>query len=345
MSPQTTQQYYLTKVGSYKNFEIREVPVPQPKANEVLVKVHAVSLQYRDYAIATGSYNIGVQEDIVPCSDMAGEVISVGVDVKDWKAGDRVCANFATDHLSGPPTAEIAPDLSRWPGSWCTDTSTGRSLHTIPSHLTYAQAATLPCAALTAYNGLLGGANPLKAGDTVLVQGTGGVSIFALQFAVASGATVIATSSSDEKLKLVQKWGAKHLINYRTTPDWEKEVLRITNGKGVDHVVEVGGAGTFAKSLASVRYGGNIALIGFVTGGDSRSDIIIPVFSKAIDVRGIYIGSVAQFKDMIRLIEANPEKTIPVVDKVFPFEDAVGAYAHLESQKHVGKVVIEVAKA
>ncbi|KAJ3541547.1 hypothetical protein NMY22_g3847 [Coprinellus aureogranulatus] len=347
MSPQTTQQYYLTKVGNYKNLEIREVPVTQPKANEVLVKVHAVSLQYRDYAIATGSYNIGVQEDIVPCSDMAGEVIAVGTDVKEWKEGDRVCANFATDHLSGPPTAEIAQTSlgGQAPGVLTQYRPfPAHSLVRIPDHLTYAQASTLPCAALTAYNGLTGGANPLKAGDTVLVQGTGGVSIFALQFAVASGATVIATSSSDEKLRLVQKWGAKHLINYRTTPDWEKEVLRITGGKGVDHVVEVGGAGTFAKSLASVRYGGNVALIGFVTGGDSRSDIIIPVFSKAIDVRGIYIGSVAQFKDMIRLIEANPEKTIPVVDKVFPFEDAIGAYAHLESQKHVGKVVIQVAE-
>ncbi|KAJ3526508.1 hypothetical protein NMY22_g10135 [Coprinellus aureogranulatus] len=344
MSPQTTQQYYLTKVGSYKNLEIREVPVTQPKANEVLVKVHAVSLQYRDYAIATGSYNIGVQEDIVPCSDMAGEVIAVGTDVKEWKEGDRVCANFATDHLSGPPTAEIAQTSlgGQAPGVLTQYRSfPAHSLVRIPDHLTYAQASTLPCAALTAYNGLTGGANPLKAGDTVLVQGTGGVSIFALQFAVASGATVIATSSSDEKLKLVQKWGAKHHINYRTTPDWEKCLAGYLPpfsplSPFLQPRLAVSPVSRLLLLEARVRYGGNVALIGFVTGGDSRSDII--------DVRGIYIGSVTQFKDMVRLIEANPEKTIPVVDKVFPFEDAIGAYAHLESQKHVGKVVIQVAK-
>ncbi|TEB33908.1 zinc-binding alcohol dehydrogenase [Coprinellus micaceus] len=348
MAPQTSKEYYLPKQGSYKDFQTRDVPVPKPKANEVLVRVHAVSLQYRDLAISKGSYDIGRRENIVPCSDMAGEVVSVGIDVKDWKAGDRVCSNFSTELVAGPPTPEtVAASLGGQADGVLTQYKVfpAYSLVKIPSHLNYVQASTLPCAAVTAYNALLGGSNPLKAGDYVVVLGTGGVSIFALQFAVASGAIVIATSSSDEKLKVAAKLGARHLINYQKTPNWEDEVEKITGGRGADHVVEVGGAGTLLKSLASVRLGGNVPLVGFIAASDTKDDsTVFTIITKAIDLRGVCVGSVAQFKDMNRLIEAHPDKTVPLVDKVFAYDDVISAYAHLESQKHVGKVVIEVAK-
>ncbi|KAF8154227.1 alcohol dehydrogenase superfamily protein [Crassisporium funariophilum] len=344
--PTKTREYRLPEIGTYKSLTIGERELQKPRANEVLVKVHAVSLQYRDLAITLGTYPVG-GSNLVPCSDMAGEVLSVGEEVKKWKKGDRVCANFSTDHIYGDTNPEIIKtSLGGQSPGVLTEYRTfpSHSLVSIPAHLSYEQASTLPCAALTAYNALYGPI-PLKSGDTVLVLGTGGVSMFALQFAVASGATVIATSSSNEKLKIAAKLGAKHLINYKEKPQWDKEVLKLTNGVGVDHVIEVGGEGTLPKSISSVRIGGGIHVIGFISKeSSSSSDIVMQSISKALVIRGIYIGSVAQFIDMNRLIEANPDKTKPVVDKVFPFEDAVKAYAYLESQKHVGKVVIRVSK-
>ncbi|KAF9484186.1 NAD(P)-binding protein [Pholiota conissans] len=344
--PTVTHEYNLREIGSYKNLEIKHASISKTKANEVLVQVHAVSLQYRDLGISLGFYPVG-KPGVVPCSDMAGEVVGVGEDVTGWKKGDRVCANFSTDHIYGDTTEDIiATSMGGQSPGVLTQFRNfpAHSLVRIPDHLTYEQASTLPCAALTAYNALHG-PNPIKAGDIVLVQGTGGVSMFGLQFAVAAGATVIATSSSNEKLKIAQEYGAKHLINYKETPDWDQEVLKITNRRGVDHVVEVGGQGTLGKSINAARIGGSIHIIGFLSGNaTSPGDIIVPTLSKALIIRGIYIGSVAQFKDMVRLIEANPDETVPIVDKVFEFENAIDAYAYLESQKHVGKVVIRVSK-
>ncbi|PIL25831.1 hypothetical protein GSI_11584 [Ganoderma sinense ZZ0214-1] len=214
---------------------------------------------------------------------------------------------------------------------------------TILEALSYEQASTLPCAAVTAYNALLGGSRKLKGGDTVLVQGTGGVSIFGLQLAVASGATVIATSSSDKKLEIAKKLGAKHLINYKTTPNWEEEVLKATDGRGVDHVLEIGGAGTITKSAKSMAFGGNLAVIGFVARPGDVSMLPMLVLGRASNMRGILVGSRTQFEDMNRLIEAVNLK--PVVDKTFGFEHLRDAYGYLESQQHVGKVVVKVAKA
>ncbi|EPQ55973.1 NAD P-binding protein [Gloeophyllum trabeum ATCC 11539] len=342
--PTTTREYRLPKYDGYHNLTIKEATLPPPKANEVLVKIIAVSLQYRDLMVSKGQYPLGHKDNVVPGSDMAGEIIAVGADVAGFKKGDRVCANFALDHVYGDVNEQIkntglgAPidgvltEYRNFPA---------HSLVHIPAHLSYVEASTLPCAALTAYNAL-NGPTPLKAGDTVLVQGTGGVSIFALQLAKASGATVIATSSSDAKLKVAKELGADHLINYKQTPDWEKEVLRITEGRGVDHVVEVGGPGTLMKSLASVRYAGWVHVIGFVAGAGDTSNAPVVALSKAAMIRGILIGSRDQFEAMNRLIVANKLK--PIVDKVFSFEEAQEAYAYLESQKHVGKVVIKVAK-
>ncbi|KAK1230827.1 hypothetical protein PQX77_006067 [Marasmius sp. AFHP31] len=344
--PKTTREYYLQEIGSYKNLKLREAPLQPPKSFEVLVKVHAVSLQYRDLAISLGKYKRGSPPELIPCSDMAGEIIAVGEDVKGWKEGDRVCANFAADHVHGDLTAEIQRTghggqihgvLTQY------KVFKPHSLVKVPDHLSFEEASTLPCAALTAYNALWGPV-PLKSGDTVLVQGTGGVSIFALQFAVVSGATVVATSSSDEKLKIAKKLGAKHLINYKETSEWDKEALKLTDGRGVDHVIEVGGLGTLDKSMSAVKYAGWVHTIGALSGaGEGHGNVIMQTISKAFSIRGIQIGSVAQFEAMNRLIRANPEGTRPVIDKVFPFEEVVEAYAHLESQAHVGKVVIKVA--
>ncbi|KAF9480687.1 NAD(P)-binding protein [Pholiota conissans] len=344
--PTTTRRYVLTELGSYKNLTLQEAPVPKLKANDVLVKIHAVSLQYRDLMIAGGKYPIAKRPpNLVPCSDSAGEVVAIGEEVQNWKVGDRVCANFATGHLYGPTNPAIqSTSLGGQAQGVLTEYRAfpSESLVAIPQYLSYEEASTLPCAALTAYNAL-NGPVPVKAGDSVLVLGTGGVSTFGLQFAVASGATVIATSSSDEKLKVFSKLGAKHVINYNKTPDWEQEVLKFTNGEGVNHVIEVGG-GTISKSVTSARFGsGQIHVIGFVAQGSGEPNFVLSLIRSAVTFRGIQIGSVAQFKDMIRLMEANPEVTKPLVNKVFPFDQAIDAYVYLESQKHVGKVVIKVA--
>ncbi|KAF8998123.1 zinc-binding alcohol dehydrogenase [Cyathus striatus] len=341
--PSVTREYQYTQLGSYNNLAIKVEKVQKPRATDVVVKVHAVSLNYRDLMIANKAHPaVTSEKGFVPCSDMAGEIVAVGEDVKEWKVGDRVLANFSTDHIFGDTNPEIQ------------NTSLGgqakgvlTEYRTFPAHLrhlSYEEASTLPCAAVTAYNALLGGNKPLKAGDYDPVQGTGGVSIFALQFAVASGAIVIATSSSDDKLKLAAKLGVKHLINYRKTPNWDEEVNKITNGKGVDHIVEVGGNGTLPRSINAIRVGGSVSVVGAVSrdmGNDEN--FVFSIIRKAVVVRGIYVGSVNQSRSKNQMISANPDATRPVVDKVFSFEQAVQAYAHLESQKHIGKVVIKVS--
>ncbi|KAF8195343.1 alcohol dehydrogenase superfamily protein [Mycena galopus ATCC 62051] len=344
--PTKTRQYSYPQVSGSSSLVQEEVPLPPPKANEVLVKTHAVSLQFHNILVARGIYNGNFPDNLVPCSDMAGEIITVGAEVKGWTRGDRVAANFMLDKLHDEQTVEIAATaLGGAVHGVLTEYRTfpAHSLVAIPDHLSYEEAATLPCAALTAYNALLSGFEPLKAGDTVLVQGTGGVSIFALQFAVASGAAVIATSSDDEKLKIATKLGAKHVINYKKTPNWDEEVLKFTNGVGVDRVLEVSGNSTLRRSIGSLRIGGSIDIIGTRGGrGVHPVDIFFPSIYKGVKFRGIFVGSVAQFKNMNKLISANPETTRPINDKVFAFEDAKAAFAYLESQAHVGKVVIKV---
>ncbi|KAJ7082693.1 alcohol dehydrogenase superfamily protein [Mycena belliarum] len=345
--PTTTHQYSYPELGSYDNLVLNEVPRAAPKPHEVLVRTRAVSLQFRDLLIANRQYPSPVVPNLVPCSDMAGEVIAVGEDVKTWKAGDRVCANFFLDKLNDEQTPET--DASALGGAVhgvLTEYRTfpAHALVAIPSHLSYEEASTLPCAALTAYNALLCGYAPLKAGDTVVVQGTGGVSLFALQFAVASGATVIATSSSDDKLKAAKEHGAAHIINYRTTPDWDREVLEITGGVGADRVIEVAGNATLQRSINSVKLGGSIDIIGLLGGaGDVPPvDIIVPTIFRSLKIRGLYVGSVPQFHNMNKLIAANASTTRPIVDRVFPFAEAKAAFAYLASQAHVGKVVIKL---
>ncbi|TFY58949.1 hypothetical protein EVJ58_g6092 [Rhodofomes roseus] len=328
--PTTTREYRLLKPEGFDKLTLTEASIRTPKSTEVLVKVHAVSLQFRDLVIAKGQYPLGQKDNVVPGSDLAGEILAVGDSVTGW---GRDTTDAIKNTGLGGPIDGVLTEYKILPA---------HSLVKIPDGWSYVEASTLPCAAVTAYNALLG-VNPLKGGDTVLVLGTGGVSIFGLQIAVASGATVIATSSSDNKLEVAKKLGAKHVINYKKTPDWEQEVLRITGGRGVDHVIEVGGPGTISKSIVSTRYAGAVNVIGFVAGAGDLSSLPGLILGKAVLVRGILIGSRTQFEDLVRLVNTTGLK--PVVDKVFAFEDLRAAYEYLESQQHVGKVVVQVAKA
>ncbi|KAI0632995.1 NAD-P-binding protein [Trametes polyzona] len=345
--PATILEYRLPKVEGFHCLTLNEVPLPTLKATQVLVKVHAVSIQYRDLDVARNTYPMPQKENPVPGSDLAGEIVALGPEAAEagkWRVGDRVCSNFAVDHIFGEVTEEEkATSLGAPSDGVLTEYKAlpAHALVRIPEHLSYQEASTLPCAALTAYNALMG-PNPLKGGDTVLVQGTGGVSIFGLQLAVASGASVIVTSSSDEKLKIAKSLGAAHLINYKTTPNWDDEVLRITNGKGVDHILEVGGNATILRSIRAARFGGVISSIGYVGGQADVSELLVKVINKAIIIRGILIGSRTRFEEMNRLIEA--VKMRPVIDKVFAFRDLRQAYEYQASQKHVGKIVVQVSK-
>ncbi|KAJ3901765.1 hypothetical protein F5879DRAFT_924386 [Lentinula edodes] len=343
--PTSTKHYFWPKLGALANLSSKESQLPPLRSHEVLVKVYAVSLQYRDIMVGLNIYPGSFPDEVVPCSDMAGEVIAVGDEAgSQWKKGDRVCANFAADHIAG----DITPEIQK--------TAHGGAIHgvltqykafsphslvAIPDHLSFEEASTLPCAALTAYNALMGPV-PLKGGDTIVVLGTGGVSIHGLQIALASGAKVIVTSSSDEKLQIATNLGAHHVVNYKTTPNWHEEILKLTGGRGADHILEVGGPDSLEKSLKAVRMAGWVHAIG-VIGGGTPTEVMMPTIQKACFIRGIQIGSIAQFKDMNRLLSLHPEVTRPVIDKVFPFEEALKAYEYLESQGHVGKVVIKVA--
>ncbi|MBM0744207.1 NAD(P)-dependent alcohol dehydrogenase [Phormidium sp. CLA17] len=320
-----------------------ERPDPTPNANQVLVKMHAASLNYRDLLVAKATYGAKQTEPIAPLSDGAGEVVAVGEGVTRVQVGDRVAGIFMQQFIAGELTAEKAQSalggaIEGVLAEYKVFDQAG--VVKIPNHLSYEEAATLPCAAVTAWNALVT-KGQLKAGDTVLLLGTGGVSIFALQFAKLMGARVIITSSSDEKLARAKQLGADDGINYVTTPDWEKQVWKLTQERGVDHVVEVGGAGTFAQSLRSVRYGGKIELIGVLTGlaGDISTASIL---HKQVQVQGIYVGSRDIFEDMNRAIAH--AKLHPVIDRLFPFHAAKAAFFYLVRGSHFGKVVIQIAQ-
>ncbi|MGL4622281.1 zinc-dependent alcohol dehydrogenase family protein [Chroococcidiopsis sp.] len=318
-----------------------ERPQPQPKARQVLVKMKAASLNYRDLLVAKGAYGSKSFKPIVPLSDGAGEVVAVGESVTQVKVGDRVAGIFMQTFISGELTAEKANSalggaIDGVLAEYVVFDEQG--VVKIPAHLSYEEAATLPCAAVTAWNAMIA-EGELKAGDTVLLQGTGGVSLFGLQFAKMMGARVILTSSSDEKLDRAIQLGADVGINYKTTSDWDEKVEKLTDGRGVDLVVEVGGSGTLSKSLRAVRYGGKIAMIGVLTGiaGDVSTGSIL---FKHIRVQGIYVGSRDLFEDMNRSISLHQMK--PIIDRVFPFHEARAALAYLESGAHFGKVCISL---
>lgn len=319
-----------------------ERPSPKPGAGEVLLRVKAVSLNYRDLLVVKGQYNPRMPLPRVPCSDAAGEVAAVGPGVDPAMIGRRVIGLFmpawqggaltevaARSALGGAVDGVLAEEVVL-PADGVVAT---------PEHLSDEEAATLPCAALTAWHALVS-EGAVKPGDTVLVQGTGGVSLFALQFARLAGAQVIATSSSDEKLRRALALGADDGINYKTTPEWGDKARQIAGGRGVDHLVEVGGAGTLGQSLRAVRLGGRIYLIGVLAGGGGTINLL-PVLMKNLRVQGIFVGSREMFEAMARAIAVH--RLNPVVDRVFPFDQAVDAFRHLESGRHFGKVCVRVA--
>ena len=318
-----------------------ERPEPKPAHRQVLVKVKACSLNFRDFAIARGSYRMGVKDNLVPLSDGAGEVVETGAGVNRVKAGDRVAGNFFQRWTGGEPSAEAHKSaLGGGIDGMLTEyvVLEDDGVVKIPQHLSLEEGATLPCAAVTVWHAMFEHAK-LKAGDTVLLQGTGGVSIFGLQFARAMGIRAIITSSSDEKLKRAKALGAAHGINYKSTPEWDKAALDFTGGAGVDHVVEVGGAATLTRAFGALRPGGKVTLIGGLSGGATELNPGL-IFSRRANVQGISVGSTQMFEAMNRAVEVNAIK--PVIDRVFPFAEAKAAYHHMASGAHFGKIVIAV---
>ncbi len=332
--------YRLPKHTGFDDLTLAQGDLPACGRGQVLVRLRAASLNFRDLAVATGRYMMSaLPPDLVPLSDGAGEVVEVGHGVTRVAAGDRVAGIFMQSWLGG----EMAPVDGQTALGGAIDGVLAEyrvfdeaGLVHIPPHLSYEQAATLPCAAVTAWNALYG-LHPLQPGQSVLVLGTGGVSVFALQFAHAAGARVIATSSSDAKLERARAMGASDGINYKTHPEWQDEVKRLTGGRGVDHVVEVGGPGTLARSLGAARHGGTVTLIGVLTRGTLDP---LAIFGSGAIVRPIYVGSRQMFEAMNRAIALHHIE--PVIDRVFPFDEAPDAYRYLKGATHVGKVVIRI---
>jgi len=325
---------------SLEGLRLVEKPQPEPGTGQLLVRMRAASLNYRDQLVVSGGYFGGtVARDTIPLSDGAGEVVDVGAAVTRFKSGDRVAGTFFLGWIDGPPGGPLQARGAPADGV-LTEYALLDEADTvaIPNNLSFEEAATLPCAGVTAWHAVVITCG-VKPGDTVLVLGTGGVSIFALQFAKAAGARVIMTSSSDEKLARGRALGAAEGINYRRTPDWEKEVLEVTGNRGVDVVVEVGGPGTLARSMQAVAFAGKITLIGVLAGlkGDTNPH---PIMRKGASMHGIFVGNRAMFESMNVAIEVNGIK--PVVDKVFAFEQAAEAYRYQQSGAHFGKVVIRI---
>jgi NADPH:quinone reductase-like Zn-dependent oxidoreductase len=333
--------YRFPKAAGIETIELQEAAIPEPARGQILVRMHAASLNYRDLNVAAGRAARGtLPVNLVPLSDGAGQVVKIGPEVTRVSVGDRVAGLFMQNWLGGELEQHHI------------DSSRGGAIDGVlaeyvlfdadgvvrlPDHLSYEEGATLPCAAVTAWNALYGG-RPLQSGETVLVLGTGGVSIFALQLAHAAGARVIATSSSDEKLARAKALGASDGVNYRTHPEWQEQVLTLTGGRGVDHVVEVGGAGTLSRSVEATRHGGQVHLIGVLTGGEINPT---PILRRTVTLRGIYVGSRQMFEALNRTVALHHIK--PVIDRVFPFDKVTDAYRHLTGRGHVGKVVIRIA--
>lgn len=327
-------------IGTLESFERPSLALA---AGQIRVRVRAVSLNFRDLMVADGSYSARPDALVVPASDAVGEIVEVGEGAGRWKVGDRVATSFFPHWLAGAPTAHTTRDAfgAIADGVLAEEIVVSEeSVFAVPAHLDDAQAATLTCAGVTAWNAMFVEAR-LQPGASVLLLGTGGVSIWGLQLAKAAGLQAIITSSSDDKLARAQALGADATINYRTTPEWQDEVRRLTDGRGVDAVLEVGGQGTLQRSIDSAAIGGAISIIGGVSGfgGEFNPFSLITGVKR---LSGIFVGSRAMAEDLSRFVAVN--KIAPVVDRVFGFDQAREAYRHLESGAHFGKVVIEVGR-
>ncbi|AFY96480.1 zinc-dependent alcohol dehydrogenase family protein [Chamaesiphon minutus] len=331
--------YQIQTAAGIDGLKLVDLPEPQPGAGQVLVRVRATSLNYRDTAVVSGRYP-GQTLPIIPLSDGAGEVVAVGAGVTRVIVGDRVAGIFFQDWIAGKLDRQkiksaLGGAIDGMLSEYVVLSQEGVVI--LPAHLSYEEGATLPCAAVTAWQALVHRGGTI-AGETVLLLGTGGVSIFALQFAKILGAKVIITSSSDEKLARAKQLGADETINYKMFPNWEEKVYELTQQQGVDRVIEVGGAGTLEKSLRATSIGGKVSLIGVLGGAGEVNHA--QILMKAIDIQGIYVGSREMFETMIRAISLHQIQ--PIIDRVFPFAEAPNAYRHLQSGSHFGKVVIQV---
>jgi NADPH:quinone reductase-like Zn-dependent oxidoreductase len=334
------KSYIIPSPKGIDSLTLIDRPDPTPGPRQVLVRVRATSLNYRDLITVEGSSaRAAPKADLVPLSDGAGDVVAVGAGVTRVKLGDRVAGCFMQKWVGG--AIDEAAQASAMGGAidgMLTELAVLEEdgVVRLPSHLSFEEGATLPCAAVTAWHALVE-IGEIKAGDTVLVLGSGGVSVFALQFARMFGARVIATSGSKAKAERLKQMGAAAVVDYRATPEWDKEVTKLTDGRGVDITVEVGGAGTLPRSFMATRLAGRISVIGLLTGAGAEVDPM-PILRRNLRVQGLYVGNRQMFEAMNRAIEAGGLK--PVIDKVFPFAEAKDAYRHLKSQNHFGKVVI-----
>jgi len=329
--------YVIAEGQGLDALQLRDRDVTKPGPGEILVRMKASSINYRDFLTINHAAARGITEERIPNSDGAGIVEEVGAGVTSYKSGDRVVGCFFQDWVSGSITPKTMASALGGPidgvlAEYVVFKENG--LLPMPEHLSFEEASTLPCAALTAWNCLIESGNA-TAGSTALLLGTGGVSVFSLQLAKACGIRAIVTSSSDEKLARVSEMGASDVINYRTTPDWELQVQELTDGRGVDVVVEVGGAGTLEKSVEAVRVGGTISLVGVLTGGKIDPTSIM---RKSVRLQGIYVGPQAMFSKLNAALVQN--KIHPVIDEVVAFDDARKAYELMQSGVHFGKIVI-----
>jgi len=341
MNASVMKAWEIVSGGGIGALALNERRVPEPGPGQILVKVEASSINYRDLSTILDPAARNLPFPTVPNSDCAGEVAATGPNVSRFRDGDRVMGCFFQNWTSGG----ISPQAMASALGGAIDGVLAEYVVlnedgavAVPGHLSLEEAATLPCAALTAWHAV-GAGHPVRPGDMVLLLGTGGVSVFAQQFCKILGAETVVTSSNDAKLTRVRDLGARETINYTGTPDWEQAVLELTDGRGVDRVVEVGGPGTLQKSLAAVRVGGRIQLIGVLTGAGGS---IVPtdIMRKSITVKGIYVGPRDMFEDMTGVISEHELR--PVIDKVFDFDDAPDAYRHMQAAGHFGKIVIRL---
>jgi NADPH:quinone reductase-like Zn-dependent oxidoreductase len=333
------KSYHVNLGAGLSGLTLKDHTIPTPGSHEVLIQVKASSLNYREIMILKGFYPLPVKPDVVPLCDGAGEVVGIGKAVTRVKVGDRVMGQVFPEWVDGPFALDYAAQLGGSMNGMLTEYAVlpENAVLEIPPHLSYIEAAALPCAGLTAWNALTGGSG-LVAGQTVLTLGSGGVSLFALQLAKAAGARVVATTSSEEKAAKLKALGADEVINYVTQPDWHLAVRELTGGQGVDHVVEVGGAGTAEKSIRSARMEGEVAMIGSVANDPVLFNINLILYGM-VNVRPVAIGSKAQFQEMNNVIRVNNLQ--PVIDRVFQFKAAAEAFTYYMQGKYFGKVVID----
>ena len=334
----------LRHPGGLDQLELADVEEPRaPGPGEITVRIRASSINYHDYLVVAGK--AAAADKLIPLSDGAGDVVAVGSGVTEYKTGDRVISTFFPEWVDGEPLNRFGREIfASVPGDGADGyaresvTAAASAFTPAPKGFSYSESASLVCAGLTAWRGLAVEAH-VKAGDVVLVQGTGGVSIFALQFAKSMGATVIATSSSEEKLERLTALGADHVINYRTEQKWGSAAKRLTGGRGVDHVVDVGGPATLPQSFAACRVGANVAMIGLLTGHEGPLPTTL-MMSKQLHVNCVMVGSRKAQRDMVRAVEVNNIR--PVIDSTWPLSALADAFRHQESGRHFGKIAIEL---